>query len=175
ETVSPNLLGRQARRNALSAPGIALAGLALLALLLGAAAIAVPLYRAHLAVDGLATTVADLKREADESQALQKQIEAQLGESGFLAGRKRSAPVISEILDALTRLLPDDTWLTQLRVRGDEIEITGLSLSASSVIGLIDRSPDFANPSFRSPVMQDPRTSHEQFNIAAQLRHGAAP
>jgi general secretion pathway protein L len=175
ETVSPNLLGKQARRNALSASGIALVGLALLTLLLGAASIAVPLYRAHLAVDTLAVTVADLKRDADESQALQKQIEGQLGESGFLAGRKRSAPVISEILDGLTRLLPDETWLTELRVRGNEIEITGLSLSASSVIGLIDRSPDFANPSFRSPVMQDQRTSHEQFNIAAQLRRGAAP
>ncbi len=175
ETVSPNLLGARARRTTLSASGIVLAGLTLLAVLLGGAAVAVPLYRAHLTVESLAASVAEVKRAADESQALQKQIDAQAGESGFLAGRKRSAPEISEILDALTRLLPDDTWLTELRVKGNEIEITGLSLSASSVIGLIDRSPDFANPSFRSPVMQDPRTSHEQFNIAAQLRHTSAP
>ena len=47
--------------------------------------------------------------------------------------------------------------------------ISGVTASSSSIIGLLDRSDAFMAPSFRSPVVQDPTTGTEQFNIAAKM------
>ena len=150
------------------------AGLAGLAAILAIAAVAVPLVQLQQRVDRLTRTVAAEKIEADEALKLQSDIRARSLEAGFLGSRKQAAASPTRILDELTKLLPDDTWLSALDVKGDEITLTGSTASASSVIALLDRSASFKKPSFRSPVTQAPHSGQEQFNIAAQLA-GAAP
>ena len=171
---SPDLFGRgrpAARRPWRGGVPGALAGLAAA---LAMALVAVPLVRMEQRIGDLTRQVGAEKLEADRALALRAEILARTQEAGFLGARKRAAPSPTHILDTLTRLLPDDTWLSALEVKGDEIVITGSTASASSVIALIDRSDAFRKPSFRSPVVQAPGGHQEQFNIAADLV-GAAP
>ncbi len=167
--VSGNLLPPRPLPFSARLPRVATAALALLAAGLLAAAALIPLEASHRSAATLSAALADSKRRADESLRLQKEIDAEVQESGFLAARKHQTPSVSEVLFALTHLLPDDAWLTELEVTNGEVRMTGFAESAASVLGLVDQSPHFANAAFRSPVTQDQRTKREQFNIGARL------
>jgi general secretion pathway protein L len=166
---SGNLLPVRAQPLGARLPQVALAALAIVAVALAATVAVIPNYRAHSTADALAVEMADAKRQAEESARLQREIEAEMQESGFLATRKHDAPVISEILYTLTHLLPDDTWLTELQMSSTDVQLSGVGASASTVLGLLAQTPRFATASFRSPVIQDQRTSREQFNIGAKI------
>jgi general secretion pathway protein L len=170
-----NLLPARAQPLAARLPGLAFAGLAFLAVVLAGAALLIPLEQEHRRAAALRAEVAQSKRLADESLSLQREIEAEIQESGFLAARKGQVPVASEILYTLTRLLPDDTWLNELEISGGEVRVTGFGESASTILGLLDQSSRFANAAFRSPVTQDQRARRELFNIAARVAPDKAP
>lgn len=172
---SGNLLPVRSQPLAARLPGLATAGVVALALALAVAALLIPLYQADRTADLLAEETTAAKRQAEESLKLQKEIEAEVQESGFLGARKRQAPPVSEILFTLTHLLPDDTWLTELQVTNNDVLITGFAASASTVLGLLDQTPRFGNAVFRSPVTQDQRVNREQFNIGAHVIPEAGP
>jgi general secretion pathway protein L len=172
---SGNLLPARPQPLAARLPSVAFGVLALLAVALAGAAAFIPLERAHRAATALRAEVAESKRLADESLRLQKDIDAEIQEGGFLAARKRQVPSASEILFTVTQLLPDDTWLNELEISAGEMRATGYAESASAILGLIDQSPRFANAAFRSPVTQDQRAKREQFNIAAHVAPENAP
>jgi general secretion pathway protein L len=76
---------------------------------------------------------------------------------------------VTELLDALTRLAPDDAWLTELQITGSDIRLTGAASSATALLGLIEQSVSFRNAAFRSPVVQDSRLGRERFDLGAQI------
>jgi general secretion pathway protein L len=156
-------------------PRLGIAGLAGLAAALAATAAFLPIYQAHRTADALAAELATARHEAEESLGLQKAIDAEIQESGFLATRKREAPAVSDILFRMTRILPDDSWLTELQFANPDVQITGLAASASTILGLLDQSPGFTNATFRSSVMQDQRSGHEQFNIGVRVQRPKTP
>ena len=57
---------------------------------------------------------------------------------------------------------------------GREARIAGYAPTASSLIGLIDKSPRLQGPRFRSSVTQDPRTGLERFNMSFRIAPGGA-
>ncbi len=175
EPGSGNLLPARPQPLGARLPSLALGGLAVVAAVLAAGAVLIPLQRAHRTADALAALLAESKAGAEESLRLQKEIDDEIQESGFLDARKRQAPSGSEVLFTLTHLLPDDTWLNELEVTGGELRITGFAGSASSVLALLDQSARFGNAAFRSPVTQDQKSRREQFNIAARLLREAKP
>lgn len=175
EPASGDLLPAGPRRLAQRMPSLALASLALLAAGLAGAVLLVPLHQAHRNAAALAAALAESRQAAEESMKLQKEIDAEVQEGGFLDARKRQAPSASEILYTITHLLPDDTWLSELELTGGEVRLTGYAASASTVLGLVDQFPRFGNAAFRSPVTQDQRVQREEFNIAAKLQPGKTP
>ncbi|MGH7001950.1 MAG: PilN domain-containing protein, partial [Stellaceae bacterium] len=172
---SGNLLPTRPQPLAARLPGFAIAGLSGLAAILACAVLTIPIYRAHRAAEALSAELAQVKRQADESLRLQKEIDAEIQESGFLGARKRQAVSASETIDMLTRLLPDDTYLTEMDLSNATMQISGIAASASGVLGLLDQSQRFTDAAFRSPVIQDQRTSREQFNISAKIAPRKAP
>jgi general secretion pathway protein L len=60
---------------------------------------------------------AQATQQASVAEALRAQLERQVGDYNFALERKYAYPATMQILDDVTRLLPDDTWLTQLEVR----------------------------------------------------------
>jgi general secretion pathway protein L len=154
---------------------LATLGLGTLAVLLAIACIVIPFVRANSALDALTSQVADAKREAETSLSLQKQIDAQIQDQQFLVNRKRQTPTMTELLDIVTRLTPDDTWLTELQVAGAEIHLIGASSSATTLLGLVDQSPSFRNAAFRSSITQDSKIDRERFDIAARIAPREGP
>lgn len=167
EAVSPNLLDAQMARRSARLPDLALAGLGLVVLVLGVAALALPLVRAHQTESELEAEVATLKPAAEASRKLEAEISALTHEASFLATQREQRPAATTIIDALTHLLPDDTYLTELHLAGSQVQIAGTGPSASRAITLLARSPGFADAKFNSQVTQDPLTAREQFDITA--------
>jgi general secretion pathway protein L len=167
EAVSPNLLEAQTARRSARWPELALAGLCLAVAGLGAAALVLPLVRAHATASALEAEVAALKPAAEASRTLEAEVGALSQEAGFLAAQRAARPTATAIIDALTHLLPDDIYLTALHLDGSQLQITGTGPSASRAITLLARSADFADAKFSSQVTQDQRTAREQFDITA--------
>jgi len=174
-TASPIALHDRERPATHSRARLAIIGLAALALCLGAAAIAIPFVQASRTLDMLTAQVADAKRAAEASLNLQKQIDAEIQDQQALITKRRQAPTITELLDIVTKLTPDDTWLTELQLSGNEIHLIGASASATALLGLVDQSPSFRNATFRSSITQDSKIERERFDIAAKIAPREAP
>jgi general secretion pathway protein L len=169
EAVSPNLLGGRTGRRGPGLPDLALAALGALTLLLGATALLLPLIRAHMTEAGLEAEIAALTPAADETRKLENEIAALAQESGFLVARRAARPTATEIIDVLTRLLPDEVYLVELHLAGVQLQIIGTAPSASRTISLIARAPGLADARFEAQVTQDQRSGREQFDIAAHV------
>lgn len=112
--------------------------------------------------------IAQLKPEAQkverllqESQSRAKQMESlrKIGDS----------PDKLRILRDLTRLIPDNTWLFHLRLHKQELNISGMSRSASELIPLLEKSGWLKNTEFVSPIVTDDRKL-EHFKIKAEIK-----
>ncbi len=147
--------------------------LAVLAVTLGGAAAYLWTDRAAEGRATFAGAIAQEKRAADAADALRKEIDRLGGHARFLASRQQAAPRLIDVLDALTHLLPDDTWIFEFQLNGREGHIVGYSPAASRLIGLFEASPLFKTPRFRSPLTQGPRSGVERFDLSFELRDDA--
>jgi general secretion pathway protein L len=109
-------------------------------------------------------------KQADEINKLRKQLDTAKDEAEFLSERKQEKLLMLEILDELTQIVPDDTWISQYEVKNNDIHIHGQSLSSASLLPLIESSELFSNAQFRSPVTQNRQTNTERFHLSANIK-----
>ena len=108
--------------------------------------------------------------KTEEVEKLQLEADDVLGNAEKVVQIKESLPSMVIILDELTRLLPDNTWLKSFQYANGKLQIQGISSSAAALIAIIEASQLFNNTSFVSPVTQDRSTGLERFQIATQLK-----
>jgi general secretion pathway protein L len=88
---------------------------------------------------------------------------------GLLAKRKQSSPSTVIVLEALSKALPDGTYVTELRIDGDKVQVVGMTQNAPSLIRLIEKSPQFARATFFAPTTRAQNAPGEQFHIEARI------
>jgi len=106
---------------------------------------------------------------AMEVQALKKEKETILEESLFLTEKEGSRIAAIDVIDELTKIIPDDTWVNRLIIRNNELQIYGESAAASSLIEGMESSSYFSDTQFRSPVTQNNVTKKDKFHISAAI------
>jgi general secretion pathway protein L len=143
--------------------------LALLALLLAVTAVAIPLQRQRAAVAKLEADVAAARAEAEESLAMRDRLEQLTRSAQFLEADKSRQPLVVRVLDELTRLVPDQAYITQFDLHDQTVEVQGFAATASDLIAVLEQSPLFKGPQFRSPVTQDRRSGSERFHVSVEL------
>jgi general secretion pathway protein L len=161
-----NLLPQQSTGKALSMLDRAFVGASALIV---AAAIGLNLHLERSAAKDLERQVAEAKSPAEESLALierSSEIRAQLL---TLAERKSKESLAVEVLDELTRLIPDEAYVIRLTIRAKEVQLEGLAQDAARLIRLLSESTLFREPHFLSPIIQDSVAMAERFNIAIAL------
>jgi general secretion pathway protein L len=149
--------------------------LGIIAIFVGIVCVAIPLWRDRTTIDSLDAQIANARRQAEASAALQKQIDAESRDQHFLLDRKQASPTMTELLATLTQLLPDDTYLTELEVKGETIRMVGLTGSATALLGLIAKSSSFRDVSFESSITRDPKSNRERFDIGAHIAKRGKP
>jgi len=132
------------------------------------------LYQRYQRVESLTLEIEEPKTLAMETKRLRTELEQLKQSRQYLSSRKTSAPSALILLNELTILLPDNTWLTRLSIKDDAATLQGESSNASVLIGLIEQSEMFRDVRFSSPVTINPRSQKEHFSITARLESGGA-
>ncbi len=147
--------------------------LAAAAAVLAMVAIYLPISDAESRAAVLARDFAALKQSAERAAALRKEIDGERKAARFVIDRKRANPSVSDLLAEITRILPDDTFLSEWQLRGSELELTGITASSSELVALLEQSRRFRGTNFRSAVTPDKQTGRERFHIAVQVVPGS--
>ena len=79
------------------------------------------------------------------------------------------------LLDELTGLVPDTMWVSQLSVRGRNVELIGYSPRVRDLIARIQDHDIFYDPKLRSPITMSADGRGERFDISFDVWIGAAP
>ena len=142
-------------------------------LLMSVAAIAVLAAWAQLdakqdAAAALKGRLGELRAEVAGYDALQEAAGAQAARLAAV-GIKRASPLATEVLDEVTRRLPEHSWLFYYRLSGDRLTLSGSSAAAADLIGLFEASPLFFDAEFAEPIVQDPRSGRERFSLSVRL------
>jgi general secretion pathway protein L len=87
----------------------------------------------------------------------------------LLARRKQTTPAAVLVLDAISKILPDSTYVTDLHIEGDRLQVAGLTKDAPILIRLIEQSPQFSRATFYAPTTRETNESGERFHIEAHI------
>ena len=111
------------------------------------------------------------------SDALRTELEQRVSDYNFALERKYAFPGTVQVLDDVTRILPDDTWITQLEIhtmRGKdahrELVLRGESANAGQLVSLLEDSKLFTQSAPRSPTTKIQPGPGEVFDVGAQLK-----
>jgi Tfp pilus assembly protein PilN len=98
---------------------------------------------------------------------LAKQLSAAEERESFLVNRKRAEPTATALLNELSVRVPQHTWLVQFGLRGREVELSGFSPRASTLIAEIEASDMLAEVQFAAPVLKDEGFGLEKFRLSS--------
>ncbi len=88
----------------------------------------------------------------------------------MLERRKQSTPSNVIVLEALSQILPDHTFVTELRIEVDKLQIVGVTRDAAALIALIEQSPHFTSARFYAPTTRTPGDPGERFHVEAKVK-----
>ena len=143
--------------------------LSIITLLLLLATLALPVYLAKTEVESLKAQLKPLTRDSLWVESQQSEIDSIYDKTVNLIDKKKQTPSVIELINTLTKLINDGTWLSHLQLKSGKLQIQGQSSTASALIGVLEDSPLFNNARFVSPLTQDKKTGLERFQISVEL------
>jgi general secretion pathway protein L len=127
-----------------------------------------------LAVAAYAGTALDAEQQELQQRIAQRRAALRFNPGSgsaeaLLAKRKQTSPSSVMVLEALSHALPDTTYVTELRVEADKMQVVGLTQDAPSLIRLLEQSPQFARATFFAPTTRGQGDTGERFHIEAHI------
>jgi general secretion pathway protein L len=138
------------------------------------AIVALPLWQMRQYIVDLGPVEAKAKADAEVASVIQRQLEKQIGEYNLPLTRKHGAPLVVQLLDDLSKRLPDDTWAQSIEIRSvpnqkaKEVVIQGETGSGGKILQLVQESPMIKDPAFKA-TMTRVAANAERFHIAGEM------
>jgi general secretion pathway protein L len=132
-------------------------------------AITLPIVQKNQAIAVVEAEVQAAAALAREGNEIRRDLEKMADASRFLVDKKQSALLAVQVLDEISRILPDHTWVARLNFSQTEIQLQGQSTASASLIKVVESSPLFENAHFRSPVVQITGTESDRFFLSADI------
>jgi general secretion pathway protein L len=156
---------------------------AALVLLVAGAATLLPIWQKRDFTIALNRQVDDAHRDAQAADALRTQLEQQMDDYNFVLAKKYGYASAMQVVDDVTKLLPDDTWLTQFELKSSmknkepqrDLLLRGESANAGRLISLLEESKLFEQAAPRSPTTKIQPGPGEIFDLGAQLKPLSPP
>jgi general secretion pathway protein L len=141
-------------------------------LLLGVAGVtAVALVGGMMIGNALDTELQDVQARISRQRAAMR-TSAGIGSTSaesLLVQRKKTTPAAVLALEAISKALPDTTYVTDLHIEGDRLQLSGLTKDAPMLIRLIEQSPQFSRATFYAPTTREANEPGERFHIEAHI------
>jgi general secretion pathway protein L len=147
------------------------------------AAVVLPLWQKRAYAIVLARVTDEARGQAAVSESLRAELDRLTSDYNFVLERKNQFPPNVEVLNEVTKLLPDDTWLLQMEVKNSprakepqrELLLRGESANAGRLITAFEESKAFTQAAPRSPTTKIQPGPGEIFDLVAQVRPATAP
>ena len=136
--------------------------------------VAFPLWQMRQHILALQPIEATAKTDAEIASVVQRQLEKQIGEYNLPLARKHGAPLVMQLLDDLSKRLPDDTWAQSVEIRsvpnqkGKEVVLQGETGSGGKILQIVQESPLIKDPAFKA-TMTRVAPNAERFHIAGEI------
>ncbi|WP_045835007.1 PilN domain-containing protein [Hyphomicrobium sp. 99] len=150
-----------------------LLGLASCAVVLAAAGAYIDVSRHEAALELLQSETARLKDEAQSVRDMTAKYQTTASAIASFNQLRRETVSRVAILEELTRLLPDSAWVSDVKISGATVDISGLATSASAIVPILEKSPLFVDATSTSALTFDPLQDKERFGIRVRLRNVA--
>ena len=137
--------------------------------LLAVGAVITPFARQEAALSAIESRVATGRETAAEAEKLRREIERLSGSIDLVESERAKAGRPVSVLAELTRLLPDDSYLTEFTQQQRKLTVSGRSAAASRLIGALTAGDRLRNPAFTAPVTRIEATRSEIFTITAEV------
>lgn len=123
-------------------------------------------YKAEKSLDNL---IAAGRVEAEKVRTLISSRNQKIHQLISVRNEKKDAVPLVSILEEMSRIIPDSTWLTDIQIDNGKIQFSGFSKSAAALIPLLEDSNLFKAPTFKSPVVRVNTQAGERFTISMQV------
>jgi general secretion pathway protein L len=143
--------------------------LALCCALLGLAAIVTPFVRQSITMSKLDQSLAVGRAAAAEADRLHKEIARLAGSAEIIVKEREKVGQPLLVLAAATRVLPDDSYLTEMQLQQRKLTMSGRSAAAARLIGAVAVDAEFHNPTFAAPVTRIEALRQEIFTIVTEV------
>lgn len=155
-------------------PRVVLAAYATIALTFATLTAAALVYRHD---ERLAQVRVALAKERQAAQIVQQRLErAQLtiDQYAHLRRLKERRASSAQVIEQLSRILPSTAHLTELRIDGDVLDMSGVAHTAAQLPQLLESSGMFVEASLTSPLTLDGQDEGQRFGLRARFRSGAS-
>ncbi|MGH8075586.1 MAG: PilN domain-containing protein [Lysobacter sp.] len=105
------------------------------------------------------------RQAAAQRRELMELIEGQ----AFLDRARAQRPTSIEVIDELTRRLPDGTYLEKLSIDDQQLMLIGLSREAAALIGQLQGTDLWRSPALAGALQPDPNSGRDRFTLVAKL------
>jgi general secretion pathway protein L len=154
---------------------------ALLALcgLLALALVAYPIYKKRQYVIEMLPIEASARIDAEAAAVIQRQLEKQVTEYNHVLKRKHASPIAVQILEDMTKRLPEDTWAQSFEIkalagvanpglRPREVIVQGETGSGAKLLQFVQESTLLKDPVLKAAMTRVSPTA-ERFHFAGEL------
>ena len=128
-------------------------------------------------VDGFVDNYLDGRQAEINGELTARRVALRLDRNGIdlspvaaLARRKHETQASVIAIEELSRILPDNTYVTELHIDGNTLQVAGITNDAPSLIRLIEQSQHFSRATFFAPTTRAPSDPGDRFHIEAKLQ-----
>lgn len=137
--------------------------------LLALAALATPFVRQTTAMAALDHSLDMARAAAGEADNLRREITRLSGSADLVEKEREKVGQPLAVLAAATRVLPDDTYLTEMQLQQRKLTMSGRSAAAARLISAVAADNEFHNPAFAAPVTRIEALHQEIFTIVTEV------
>ena len=122
----------------------------------------------NVTIANLDQQLAEVKKQAESLQEIDREYDFLDGFISALNSIENKYPSKLPILAELSKTLSRDTWLTNIKIVKNNMEISGYSKTASKLVPIIENSPYFKKTRFVGAITN--RKEGEKFTIRTELQ-----
>lgn len=133
------------------------------------ASLILPIWYKERRLGQIEDAIASLQQKASAQIEVRDKLLAAEEALSFIGEKRKTAPVMLDVVEHLSAELPPHTWVERLELSGNQVQIRGESEQALSLIDTLEISPYFEAVSFKSPVTRNPNSGKDKFHLQATV------